>query len=943
MPGLAIAQDACPDDPAKLEPGLCGCGVADTDLDADGESDACVDETAVVDPSAFIGFAARIGPGAQIGASAQVLANSTVGAGATIEGGATVSVRASVGVNATIGANAIVSRGATIGASAVVGSDSVVGRLASWGANTTSVTAANLGYGSTLGADSVLGSNVVIGNLASIGDRLDAADGVVIARSVALGDDVVLGQGTVLGPEVQLGTASTTGVGVRIRKGSVFGDDAQLGAGARIGRGAQIGRSARIGSGAVLRAHVTGGVFATVDSNTNIPRSTNLGDGIAAPTITSFAGPASLQFEPTVLTGLSVAATDPQDLSLTTTWSFVGDASGWSFTDPNAASTSVVPPGPTGGTESVTARAVVSNGIVETEQTVELSLFAQASCWAYADPSAALPSRDRGDALYFVSPTGAVADAVEVWCDQTTQGGGWMLVSDRPGSALGKNVEDCGSTLDDFFTLGCGVPNAGGTDASYALPTTIRVQFTPTAWYFEQSQGGSVDTDDASILYSSADLLAPSVQITDRRLDRACSLDGVCDHEDLIFRYTGTGWFGNSLCGSSFSTVPYYGNYAVCHAGASVVAGEYAYPSGLLFGDRYGYDESKLWNHESGDARNWTERIYLTTKPAPPVANGPPVINATSVPTVLAAGAASTSISVAAADPEGDTLTYRWRMVYGGSQWVLANSTQATATLQPPAPASGGAFVTVEVSVFDGQGNVANEVFTVDRGTHTSCQSLYQAGVTASGVYSIDPQNDGNSLEVYCEQDLFGGGWTLISNRAEDTSNIESCGSRVRDFFSAGCGSTAAIGGADSYALTALDRNRLPKSQMMVLHYDGGVADFDDGVRIDLGSLSDPFPDTSGSVVTSAVSQICGADGSNCDSSGTYWLYAGDGWFASSQCSAAYDTGPYRGNYGYCVSGMGPGSSNNLSGGNRAGYQETKLWAYNSNIGDAYQERIFYR
>lgn len=42
--------DSCPDDPAKTEPGVCGCGVADTDTDGDGVAD-CVDNcSAVVNP-----------------------------------------------------------------------------------------------------------------------------------------------------------------------------------------------------------------------------------------------------------------------------------------------------------------------------------------------------------------------------------------------------------------------------------------------------------------------------------------------------------------------------------------------------------------------------------------------------------------------------------------------------------------------------------------------------------------------------------------------------------------------------------------------------------------------------------------------------------------------------------------------------------------------------
>jgi hypothetical protein len=52
--GPAGADD-CPDDPAKVEPGLCGCGVADTDSDADGTPDcldACVADPAKTDPGA---------------------------------------------------------------------------------------------------------------------------------------------------------------------------------------------------------------------------------------------------------------------------------------------------------------------------------------------------------------------------------------------------------------------------------------------------------------------------------------------------------------------------------------------------------------------------------------------------------------------------------------------------------------------------------------------------------------------------------------------------------------------------------------------------------------------------------------------------------------------------------------------------------------------------
>jgi hypothetical protein len=34
--GTPDCNDDCPDDPVKTDPGLCGCGVADTDTDSAG-------------------------------------------------------------------------------------------------------------------------------------------------------------------------------------------------------------------------------------------------------------------------------------------------------------------------------------------------------------------------------------------------------------------------------------------------------------------------------------------------------------------------------------------------------------------------------------------------------------------------------------------------------------------------------------------------------------------------------------------------------------------------------------------------------------------------------------------------------------------------------------------------------------------------------------------
>jgi hypothetical protein len=51
--GVGDACDGCPDDPAKTDPGICGCGIADTDSDGDGTADCndqCPDDSDKVVP-----------------------------------------------------------------------------------------------------------------------------------------------------------------------------------------------------------------------------------------------------------------------------------------------------------------------------------------------------------------------------------------------------------------------------------------------------------------------------------------------------------------------------------------------------------------------------------------------------------------------------------------------------------------------------------------------------------------------------------------------------------------------------------------------------------------------------------------------------------------------------------------------------------------------------
>ncbi|MBN2800760.1 MAG: hypothetical protein JXX28_16585, partial [Deltaproteobacteria bacterium] len=228
-------------------------------------------------------------------------------------------------------------------------------------------------------------------------------------------------------------------------------------------------------------------------------------------------------------------------------------------------------------------------------------------------------------------------------------------------------------------------------------------------------------------------------------------------------------------------------------------------------------------------------------------------------------------------------------------------------------------------------------------------ETLAVRGVgTPSGVYPVDPNGDGDlsdALQVYCEMELAGGGWTLVANRRANTVNIESCGSNLAQFFTGGCGSPDAITAADSYALSAAQRARFAHTQFMQVQYLDGALDGDDGFIFDYDG--EAFPNTNAST-NIPVAQVCDLSGTYCDSTQVFWKYIGDYWFHSAQCfSGSSSDTSHRGNYGICHNDAYNGGNasaypTDSFNGDRNEYSQAKLWNH-VNTAAAYQERMYFR
>jgi len=177
------------------------------------------------------------------------------------------------------------------------------------------------------------------------------------------------------------------------------------------------------------------------------------------------------------------------------------------------------------------------------------------------------------------------------------------------------------------------------------------------------------------------------------------------------------------------------------------------------------------------------------------------------------------------------------------------------------------------------------------------CTEVLARGDRTSGEYTIQPQDNGGQIQVFCDMDTEGGGWTVFQRRQDGSVDFY----RDWESYRLGFGNLSGefwLGNDNLHRLTALGDHELrvdvtdtQGTSSYIAHDSFDVANQTDMYRLTLGT----YTGTTGDVLTYHNNQRFSTKGRDNDESGTIcYSYAHGCWWYKNCFTANLNGGYYE-------------------------------------------------